>query len=249
MILYCGLRIEAPERLKASLPHTLTLSRRRYMVRTSMDSRQFAPIAAILVAVGLLPCAAHPLPSVHGGTPHERYEVKSLLRHQLHGLLIARRSMVIVIVPEQRMAPIAAEEGFIAPPSAKASDDIIDGLYSDNPPTITLASGVDDDPDFRETFVHEYGHHLWVHFLKSRERERYIALYNRQLARGRLVTDYAKVSVEEGFAESFAYYIVQPKVLLHRDSTSYRFMEWMTRRIRIAGMEAEHHDLTRSQHS
>jgi len=184
--------------------------------------------------------------TMSGGTAHERNVLANIVAHQLSGLVLTKCPVAVRIVPARQMASIAVSDGFTPPPAAKTEDDEIDGLYVDKPATITLASGVDCDDDFRETFVHEYGHHVWVHFLGVADRGYYLRIYYRQLAVRHLVTNYAAVSCEEGFAESFAYYVLQPETLLSRDPGSYRFMEKLAARLRAANSATEGNDLNQT---
>lgn len=102
----------------------------------------------------------------------------------------------------------------------------IDGVFVDDPPRITLRVSEPDAIDF-DTFAHEYGHYVWFDLLTKGDRKRYRAVYDKQKAAHRLITDYAADSVEEGFAEAFAADVNTPAALLHQDSLSYRFLaEW-----------------------
>ena len=105
-------------------------------------------------------------------------------------------------------------------------DDTIDGVFVNHPPRILLRIPDSGAPDFY-TFAHEYGHYLWFDVLTKDDRKRYTALYDKQKAAHKLITDYAADSVEEGFAEAFAAEVNAPATLLHRDPLSARFLlDW-----------------------
>ncbi len=99
----------------------------------------------------------------------------------------------------------------------------IDGVFSDDPPQIFLRVPDPAQIDYA-TFAHEYGHYVWFDLLTDADRKRYKAIYDRQKAAHRLITDYAAESLEEGFAEAFSADIVTPAALLHQDPLSYQFL-------------------------
>ncbi len=99
----------------------------------------------------------------------------------------------------------------------------IDGVFTDNPPQIFLRVPDPARIDYA-TFAHEYGHYVWFDLLTKDDRKRYKAIYERQKAAHRLITDYAAESLEEGFAEAFSADIMTPAALLHQDPLSYQFL-------------------------
>ena len=105
----------------------------------------------------------------------------------------------------------------------QGDDDTIDGIYEDGPPTVTLRATNDTD-DLSFTFAHEYGHYVWQDLLTKTERKRYEQIYTKQRAAHHLVTAYAATELDEGFAEAFSFYAVEPPVLQKRDPLSYRFL-------------------------
>jgi len=105
----------------------------------------------------------------------------------------------------------------------QGDDDTIDGIYEDGPPTVTLRSTNDSD-DFSFTFAHEYGHYVWQDLLTKDERKRYEQIYNKQKAAHHLVTVYAATELDEGFAEAFSFYAMEPPMLQKRDPLSYQFL-------------------------
>ena len=107
--------------------------------------------------------------------------------------------------------------------NAKDSIEEIDGVFTDNPPQITLRVPNPAQIDYA-TFAHEYGHYVWFDLLTDNDRKRYKAIYDRQKAAHRLISTYAGESREEGFAEAFSADIVTPAALLHQDPLSYQFL-------------------------
>ncbi len=102
----------------------------------------------------------------------------------------------------------------------------IDGIFEDSPPRITLLVPENGSPDLF-TFAHEYGHYVWFDLLTKDDRARYAVLYKKQKAARHLVTRYAETDTEEGFAEAFSFYAVEPPLLRHRDPASYQFLtQW-----------------------
>ena len=99
----------------------------------------------------------------------------------------------------------------------------IDGVFTDNPPQITLRVPDPAQIDYA-TFAHEYGHYVWFDLLTDNDRKRYKAIYDRQKAAHRLISTYAGESLEEGFAEAFSADIVTPAALLHQDPLSFQFL-------------------------
>jgi len=51
---------------------------------------------------------------------------------------------------------------------------------------------------------HEIGHHVWFRDLNDNQRERYINIYNDS---NYYITEYSKTTVEENFAEEYAFYM------------------------------------------
>lgn len=179
--------------------------------------------------------------SVSGGTSAERQAIAGLLQKQLSGLIDPAQPISVKIVTPAEMRVLVDRNKDSASQSkssdqANTNDDTdgdVDGLYDDDPPTITLLSG-DPPRDLALTFLHEYGHHLWAFQMNGNDRSAYNELYARQLAAGQLVTDYAKESPEEGFAEAVSYYLSQPDKLKRRDPASYRYVDLLMPRLHAA---------------
>jgi len=107
--------------------------------------------------------------------------------------------------------------------NSENSAEEIDGVFTDNPPQITLRVSDPAQIDYA-TFAHEYGHYVWFDLLTKEDRKRYKTIYERQKAAHRLITSYAAESLEEGFAEAFSADLVTPAALLHQDPLSYQFL-------------------------
>jgi hypothetical protein len=108
-------------------------------------------------------------------------------------------------------------------PNSHTDDGTIDGIFEDKPPRITLLVPDNGNPDLF-TFAHEYGHYVWYDLLTKDDRKRYETVYKKQRVGRHLVTRYAETDVEEGFAEAFSFYALEPPLLRHRDGASYQFL-------------------------
>jgi len=102
--------------------------------------------------------------------------------------------------------------------------DSVDGIYQNSSPTITLRVASPAD-DISANFTHEYGHYVWFNVLSPAQRGEYAKLYETQRSSHHLVTQYAAVSVEEGFAEAFSFYVRQNSVLAQCDASSCCFLQ------------------------
>lgn len=101
--------------------------------------------------------------------------------------------------------------------------DAVDGMYQNAAPTITLRAS-SPTADVSATFLHEYGHCLWLNALSPSQRTQYVNVYERQRRAHLLVSQYAAVSVEEGFAEAFSFYIRERDHLAKCDAPSCCFL-------------------------
>jgi hypothetical protein len=102
-------------------------------------------------------------------------------------------------------------------------DDTIDGIYEDAPPTITLRTSRNLD-NLSFTFAHEYGHYVWEDLMTRQQHRAYAKIYYKERAAHHLVTTYAATELDEGFAESFSFYVMAPPILQKRDPLSYQFL-------------------------
>lgn len=108
-------------------------------------------------------------------------------------------------------------------PHSQGDDDEIDGVFVNRPPQIVLRVPDREAVDYY-TFAHEYGHYVWFDLLTQDDRRQYKTLYERQKSAHRLITGYAGVSLEEGFAEAFAVSLTDPAALSRQDPASARFL-------------------------
>lgn len=111
-------------------------------------------------------------------------------------------------------------------------EDEVQGFFEyagprENVPTIVLRDSLSvDEASF--VFTHEYGHFVWEEKLSEREHDDYFRIWNRRRRDRHLVSDYARDSVIEGFAEAFAHHLRRPARLHQRDADSEQFLEdWL----------------------
>lgn len=110
------------------------------------------------------------------------------------------------------------------------NDSVVDGCYQGGIPRegsmahITLRDTLRGE-NAGLVFTHEYGHYVWSEILTAPERARYRRIWREQLREGSLITSYAAESEEEGFAESFSYYIRKSATLRHTDYRSWQFLD------------------------
>lgn len=120
-------------------------------------------------------------------------------------------------------------------------DSTVDGCYQPAegkdptaPARITLTESL--SPEETElVFTHEFGHLIWDDLLTRAQRRSYASVWRRQSRACRLVTDYACECVEEGFADSFAYFLRKPAFLKKRDPRSFAFLADTEARLRPGG--------------
>ena len=96
------------------------------------------------------------------------------------------------------------------------SAESVDGLFQNKESTITVRGG-GSAVDVSATFAHEYGHYVWLKLPSQDQRDQYRKNYDVQRSAHHLVSQYAAVSLEEGFAEAFSYYVVQRPLLAQKD--------------------------------
>lgn len=113
---------------------------------------------------------------------------------------------------------------------SRSADFIVDGLYlkadvEEGIPARIFLSETLQGESAGLVFVHEYGHFVWHSILSNSQRNRFRRLWREQSVQGILVTDYAGVSVEEGFAEAFSFFIRRPETLRYQDFRSLMFLE------------------------
>lgn len=122
---------------------------------------------------------------------------------------------------------VARNEGTQGHEDDDASE--VDGIYQaigeheGDPITITLRDSLRGD-EAELVFLHEYGHFVWEEKLTRKDRIRYEHLWEKQRRAGKLVTEYARDSSPEGFAEAFSFYLHKTEVLRRKDGASFGFL-------------------------
>ena len=129
-------------------------------------------------------------------------------------------------VSDAEMDRLARED----PDEARREDEestAVEGMFftdRDGNPIITLRRSLSDRKAAR-VFAHELGHVVWDTLLSRDERRRYAAAYRASRDAGRLVSEYAAESLEEGFAESFGMFVREPDTLRRRDEAAHAILE------------------------
>ena len=120
----------------------------------------------------------------------------------------AKASICVKLLNDREMnAYLARASG-----AANIRYDAIDGVYDDDLSTIALRLTSPND-DVSATFAHEYGHFVWQRILTKDQRKRYEQDYKAELRARNLITTYAAISLEEGFAETFSAYVLTPSAV------------------------------------
>lgn len=138
-----------------------------------------------------------------------------------------RRAVLLREMSERDIARLAAQLG--ADEGDRDGDSVIDGCYQnagydDNaPPLITVCDTLRGE-QAGLVFAHEYGHFVWNELLNDEQRGRYTRLWRNQKRAHHLVTEYARDSDEEGFAEAFAHYARHSSQLTRKDPASAQFL-------------------------
>ncbi len=144
----------------------------------------------------------------------------------------------VPVSPQESSEPASASDDPDNEGEVDAMYDEADPSTSSNQPNsgraeITLLKGEDTD-DFTEAFLHEFGHHLWFTSMSQQDMSDFRTLYAESARAQSFVSDYAAVSVEEDFAEAFAYYEQKPKLLSKRDPEAAQFISQLLPRVRAA---------------
>ncbi len=138
-----------------------------------------------------------------------------------------RRAVLLREMSERDIARLAGQLG--ADEGDRNGDSVIDGCYQnagydDNaPPLITVCDTLRGE-QAGLVFAHEYGHFVWNELLSDEQRARYTRLWRSQKRAHHLITEYARDSDEEGFAEAFAYYARHASQLTRKDPASAQFL-------------------------
>ncbi len=138
-----------------------------------------------------------------------------------------RRTVLLREMSERAITRLAAQLG--ADEGDRDGDSVIDGCYQNagydenSPPLITVCDTLRGE-QAGLVFAHEYGHFVWNELLSDEQRTRYTRLWRNQKRAHHLVTEYARDSDEEGFAEAFAYYVRRASQLTRKDPASAQFL-------------------------
>lgn len=142
----------------------------------------------------------------------------------------ARTPLVVREVSDSEMDRLVAESG--GDDNRQDDNSVVDGCFldagdgPDEPPSITLRQTLEGE-DAALVFTHEYGHYVWAEILNDGERSQYERIWRTDRRHHHLVTGYAAESDEEGFAETFAYFIRKPELERHRDLDGFTFFRGM----------------------
>lgn len=162
-----------------------------------------------------------------------RSAVWNRLYEALPSVWKTRQTVIVREVSDREMDDLTRDDsrsGFSNSPDRSESEDEgeIEGFYEYSPrrgaPVITLRSSLSSgEAEF--VFTHEYGHFVWENILSDDQCDAYFRLWSRQRHNRSLVSDYARDSVEEGFAEAFAHLLRRPERLHKRDARSETFLQ------------------------
>jgi hypothetical protein len=192
---------------------------------------------------------------IRGGTQEQRDNIAYTVTTALHGIVLPDRRISVSILSADQMntllnsgpsIPHSTPDG-PGSPSDDSDQGVVDGVYDAQPPVISL---IDNNPstDMEMTFVHEYGHHIWCYFATRADQMAYERTYNRERANHQMISDYAATCKEEGFAEDFAYFLMDPADLQRVAPGSFAFMTQLTHRLRDSCSTAISDDQDRTTH-
>ncbi len=148
----------------------------------------------------------------------------ALWQHIYDQFPAAWKTNQVVVVEEVPAAVLNQEAG-----DDGDQDGTIDGDFREpdprqlRPATIRLSDELE-DADSGFVFTHEYGHFIWCETMGWPQQREYRRLWMQQRSGGHLVTYYAADEPEEGFAESFAHFLLKPDMLRQRDDQSWQFL-------------------------
>lgn len=159
--------------------------------------------------------------SIAGGTPGQQLEVRTVF-NALPLCCQTSCTVCVRILDDQLMDRYLSDQAAVD--SVKlVNAGSIDGLYQNSVRTVTLRASSPGD-DVTATFAHEYGHFVWLNVLSKAQRTQYERIYQDSKRSNRLVSSYAAVSVDEGFAESFSYHLREGSILQSTDPASNCFL-------------------------
>lgn len=137
-----------------------------------------------------------------------------------------KRTVVIEEVTDEGMEKLLAQE-MPGQQDNQDKDSVVDGYYrpgsGEDGAIITLRKSLDGE-NVGLVFIHEYAHFLWETRLNARQRDDYRTIWKRAKRIDTLVTGYAGESVEEGFADTLAYYVRRPDTLKRKDREGFKYM-------------------------
>jgi hypothetical protein len=81
--------------------------------------------------------------------------------------------------------------------------------------------GFEDRPRFEQVLFHELGHFVFFLVIGSRVKKRWVTGLS---ARSAYITDYAALNAREDFAESYASYLIRPRLLEEACPAKFAFM-------------------------
>ncbi len=184
--------------------------------------------AFCLLCAFVAACVACCIPSVaslhvRDDAPHAEQWFR--LYNELPDVWKTRRVVKLRELPPREMERLIAKLG--GGEADRNDDSVVDGCYQsgdedEDTPVITLCDNLRGE-QAGLVFTHEYGHFVWGELLTNSERARYTRLWRTQKRAHHLVTEYARDSDEEGFAEAFAYFLRRPSQLQKRDPASLQF--------------------------
>ena len=116
------------------------------------------------------------------------------------------------------------------PPDAGRPGWYVEATYNIGTQIITIYSTMDEagGEDVKQTLSHEYGHAVWFQIMDDSDYDDWERMYERAIRTGRFVTEYSSTSVEEFFAECFAFYVHEPSTLKMVSPSCY---DWIKDRI------------------
>jgi hypothetical protein len=135
----------------------------------------------------------------------------------------AKASLCVKLLNDRDMNAYLARAG-----AADIRYDAIDGVYDGDLSTITLRLAFP-NADISATFAHEYGHFVWQRIFTKEQRKRYEQEYKAELRARNLISTYAAVSVEEGFAETFSAYVLTPSAVAAKCPASCHCLDELLR--------------------
>ncbi len=141
----------------------------------------------------------------------------------------SERTIAVRELSDEEMIDFITRHGGNATANRSGAWSTVDGCYQKGCRGATVAGTIrlcveSDSVDAQLVFAHEYAHFIWSEKLTRANRAAFRRLWLQQKRSGHLITNYARDSPEEGFAESAGFFVRQASVLLDRDPASYSFL-------------------------